>query len=162
MTLLTCSEIPIVPELRNIKQNRFSLGCVICRRRMFALPPKFQAINLRRIWASLEDFTTNPEAIGMTVVLTQSHRPYITISNTLKTLWTERRIYQKIFTVRKRSCGKVMFSEVFVCPQGERSLSLVRCSSWEGGSPWQRTPWTETPRTVKNGRYASYCNAFLC
>ena len=144
MTLLTCSEIPIVPELRNIKQNRFLLGCVICRRRMFALPPKFQAINVGRIWTSLEDFSTNPEAIGITVILTQSHRPYITISNTLKTLLTERRMYPKIFTVRKRSCGKVMFSELFVSPQGEGSLSLVPCSSW-GGLPDREPPGQTLP-----------------
>ena len=71
-----------------------------------------------------------------------------------------------LITARKRSCDKVMFSEVFVCPQGSLSLvpclfgrvgvslSLVPCS-FQGvsltesppgqRSPGQRVPWTETP-----------------
>ena len=83
--------------------------------------------------------------------------------------------YFLIFTARKRSLGKVVFSQASVCPRGR-------------GSPWQRLPWTENPLdryplldrdppgqrppgkrssgqtpfpTVKSGRYTSYWNAFL-
>ena len=39
--------------------------------------------------------------------------------------------YFLIFTARKRSLGKMVFSQASVCPRGR-------------GSPWQRLPWTET------------------
>ena len=60
-----------------------------------------------------------------------------------------------IITARKWSCGKVMF---YTC------LSVNLFTSGCGGeSPLQRTPptWTETPRRVKSGQYASYWSAFL-
>ena len=57
--------------------------------------------------------------------------------------------------------GKVMFSQVFVCPRGGGSLSDVT-SFLAVRPPGQRPLRTETPPgTVKNGRYVSYWNAFL-
>ena len=43
-----------------------------------------------------------------------------------------------VFTVRKRSCGKVMFLQASVCPQGEQVVDLCH-----------RDPQTETPETEK-------------
>ena len=61
---------------------------------------------------------------------------------------------KQIFTARKRCCGKVVFSEVFVCPQGV---------SVQGGSLSRGISVTETLRPVrwKSGRYASYWDTFL-
>ena len=94
-----------------------------------------------------------------------------------------------IISARKRSLGKVMFSESFVCPNRRRglcmmslpvwlpgamfllgSLSLVPCSfqgSLSRGSLSRdlcqgRPPLGRDPHgTVKSGQYASYCNALL-
>ena len=64
-----------------------------------------------------------------------------------------------IFTVHKRSCGKVMLLHVFVCSQEGRGKALP---------PWDQTPPAGPytllgpyPRNHKSGRYASYWNAFL-
>ena len=98
--------------------------------------------------------------------------------------------YISIVTVRNSSCGKVMFSQVSVCPQGEV------CTPW-ADTPWQTHPsWVDTPPPPRqtpprqtpprqtppkqtpldkhphpwadtpadgycSGRYASYWNAFL-
>ena len=66
-----------------------------------------------------------------------------------------------LITACKRSCDKVMFSEVFVCPQGVSISGSM--SIREGGGifvsgpmflprglpdrkpPWTETPWTESP-----------------
>ena len=57
----------------------------------------------------------------------------------------------RVITVRNSSCGKVMFSQVSVCPQG-------------GVQP--PSLWTDTPPPPPSdgrcsGRYASYWSAFL-
>ena len=74
-------------------------------------------------------------------------------------------------TAHKRSCVKVMFSQVFVCPRGgggfcpggslsEGSLSRGR-GSLSGGSLSRGVSVRETPHTETSGRYASYWHAFL-
>ena len=53
-----------------------------------------------------------------------------------------------MFTIRNSSCGKVMFSQVSVCPQGG------------GVHPPGQTP-PDSSDGHYSGRYASYWNAFL-
>ena len=66
--------------------------------------------------------------------------------------------------------GKVIFSQASVCTPS----TVGRGSSWQiphptpqdrdpphDKDPPGQTPETETPRTVKSGRYASYWNAFF-
>ena len=52
-----------------------------------------------------------------------------------------------IITVRNSSCGKVMFSQVSVCPQGGRCTPLWQTDpSWKSDTPWADTPWqADTP-----------------
>ena len=78
-----------------------------------------------------------------------------------------------IFTVRKRSCGKLMFSQACVKNSvhgGVSQYALGQTTAWSDTLPWSDTPWqtllwSDTPppwrplqRTVRN---ASYWNAFL-
>ena len=57
-----------------------------------------------------------------------------------------------LLTVRQRSCGKVMFSQVFVCSEGGGKYPL----------PYLLTPYLNRPhKMVQSGQYATYRNAFL-
>ena len=51
--------------------------------------------------------------------------------------------FMDIFTVRKRSCGKVMFLHLSVSHSGHRGVY----SSMHGGrhTPWADSPWANTP-----------------
>ena len=60
---------------------------------------------------------------------------------------------QRIITVRNSSCGKVMFSQVSVCPRG------VYTPMARQTPPGQRSPLRADGHC--SGWYASYCNAFL-
>ena len=70
---------------------------------------------------------------------------------------------QQLFTVLNNSCGKVMFSQVSVCPRGGRCLRLGRggCTPPLGRHPQADTPPPPYPRRPLHRRYASYWNAFL-
>ena len=92
------------------------------------------------------------------------HAYWHALTHTL--MWTRIRLCN-IFTVRKRSYGKIMFLHLSVSHSVHRG----------GGFPWERAtrqrlsldrnplnrdPSTGTPPcTVKSGRYASYWNVFL-
>ena len=87
----------------------------------------------------------------------------------------------QIFTTRQRSCMKVMFSQVFVCPPGGGCMMsflsgcLVPCSFW--GSPFREVyfqrgvslqggrygthPVVASSGSHQSGQYASYWNASL-
>ena len=75
----------------------------------------------------------------------------------------------QLITARKRSLGKVIFSQASVCPQGglcPQGGSLSRGEYLSGGVSVQRGSLSGglcqgDPRTVTYGRYASYWNAFL-
>ena len=97
--------------------------------------------------------------------------------------------YVTVITVRNSSCGKVLFSQVSVCPQGEVYAPQADTPSGryhpprqthpQADTPQVDTPWTDTPpgrhplgrhppgKTPPradchcSGRYASYWNAFL-
>ena len=60
-----------------------------------------------------------------------------------------------LVTVRNSSCGKVMFSQVSVCPRGEGCTPSCQADITP---PRQTRP---PPDGYCSGRYASYWNAFL-
>ena len=70
-------------------------------------------------------------------------------------------------TVRNSSCGKVMFSQVSVCPQGGGVHPLGRHPHPLGRHPRADTPEQTPPGQTPprdgycSGQYASYWNAFL-
>ena len=74
--------------------------------------------------------------------------------------------YADDITVRNISCGKIMFSQVCVCPRGGEV-----CTPW-ADTPLGRHPLGRQPRQANttppppadgycSGRYASHWNAFL-
>ena len=78
---------------------------------------------------------------------------------------------RSIITVRNSSCGKVMFSQVSLCPQGGGVHPLPRQkidTPWEDIHTPRQTPLMGRPPPPLptadghcSGRYASYWNAFL-
>ena len=71
-----------------------------------------------------------------------------------------------LFTARKRSCGKVMFSQVFVCPWGGGGNFDRFGGMWQTGAKGEGGGFNPlSPNTTsdshQSGRYASYWNAFL-
>ena len=69
-----------------------------------------------------------------------------------------------LITARKRNCGKVMSSEVFVCPRGSPSLSRevsIQGNLCPGGISVQGVSLSRGVSVRASGWYTSYWNAFL-
>ena len=58
-------------------------------------------------------------------------------------------IWELFITTRKRSCGKVMFSQASVCPWGKGDYA----SSWDRSHGRDHQPWGLTPGTSTLGMY---------
>ena len=67
-----------------------------------------------------------------------------------------------IFTIRNSSCGKVMLSQVSVCPHGGGVHTLPADTPGQTPPPREdRLPRQTPPDGYCSGRYACYWNVFL-
>ena len=76
------------------------------------------------------------------------------------------KLFRKCFiTARKRSCGKVMFSEVFVCPNAKGMVPFcgggIEGGCHEGGGSMKRVQFPEQTRGKHPSHYCSTNNGEL-
>ena len=107
------------------------------------------------------------------------NRPFVYANHLNCNASFTRKILHVFITGRLRSCGKVMFLHLFVCPLGEGRCHLLsgpmsflgegvclQRGYWPSGTFWhicQKASCRRTPPPGRHcrGQYASYWNAFL-